>query len=301
MALRRRTVSVGVCASALENAQSELLAALLAAQVARACAVFRADEVVVVDDVAPAGAAGFSRAAAFFARVLQYMETPQYLRRALVAHSPDLKHAGLLPPLNAPHQPLASEWTPHREGVVTEVRGAQSVVDVGLQRPALVPEPLRAGARVTLKMGKRQGHADGPFEGSLSSPDVPREREGEYWGYVVRLARGVEDMLGNCPFQGGYDYVIGTSERGEVRKAGDPWLPDFTHLLVAFGGPEGLERVHNQSQALRTKRPEDIYSAYINTCPAQGSRTIRTEEAITISLGRLSDNIDRVRRSGDGQ
>ena len=43
MALRRRTVSVGVCASALENAQSELLAALLAAQVARACAVFRAD------------------------------------------------------------------------------------------------------------------------------------------------------------------------------------------------------------------------------------------------------------------
>ena len=60
MAVRRRTVSVGVCASALENAQSELLAALLAAQVARACAVFRADEVVVVDDVAPAGAAGFN-------------------------------------------------------------------------------------------------------------------------------------------------------------------------------------------------------------------------------------------------
>jgi predicted SPOUT superfamily RNA methylase MTH1 len=39
----------------------------------------------------------------FFARVMQYLETPQYLRKALFPIHPDLKLAGLLNPLDAPH------------------------------------------------------------------------------------------------------------------------------------------------------------------------------------------------------
>jgi len=55
---------------------------------------------------------------ALFARILQYLDTPQYLRRLLVPMRPDLRDAGLLPPLDAPHQPRSHEWTPFRDGAV---------------------------------------------------------------------------------------------------------------------------------------------------------------------------------------
>ena len=84
---------------------------------------------------------------------------------------PDLRLAGALPPLDAPHHARADEWTRWREGVViaSDVgQGGGSVVDVGLDLPAIVDLPLRAGARVTLAMGASRPDklapppADGP-------------------------------------------------------------------------------------------------------------------------------------------
>jgi predicted SPOUT superfamily RNA methylase MTH1 len=78
---------------------------------------------------------GLGSGAAFLARVLQYMETPQYLRRALIPMHPDLRSAGRLPPLDAPHHLRASEWGRYREGVVLRSEeGAGSLVDVGLDK-----------------------------------------------------------------------------------------------------------------------------------------------------------------------
>ena len=57
----------------------------MAGQIARAACIFKVDEVVVFDDVpssqAPQMAATISSGAAFLARMLQYLETPQYLRK----------------------------------------------------------------------------------------------------------------------------------------------------------------------------------------------------------------------------
>ena len=302
------TVAVAVCASAVDNAQSAELAAVLGAQLARACALFRVDEVVVVDDCrSPGAAAGsISRAAAFLARVLQYMETPQYLRRALIPRHPDLRHAGLLPPLNAPHQPLATEWTRYREGVALEGGGGGgSLVDVGLDRPAAVPEALRPGVRLTVDMGwqnrlKRKRAGEGlpkHYPASLSNPHAPREVLGEYWGFTVRLAETLENALRDGAHE--YDFKLGTSERGEKYR---DWaapapvgLPRFQHLLVAFGGPEGLERAVEQDPNTSGRSLEDIFDACANTCPRQGCRTIRTEEALLLSLAHLAPAIDAIR------
>ena len=66
----------------MANAQNQELATLLAGQVARAAAVFNVDEVVVLDDGEGGGGPGrLSAAAALLARVLQFMETPQYLKK----------------------------------------------------------------------------------------------------------------------------------------------------------------------------------------------------------------------------
>ncbi len=74
-------MSVAVGASCIENAQNLELGTLLAGQIARACAIFNVDEVIVLDDGPSGGPDTVSAAAALLARVLQFMETPQYLRK----------------------------------------------------------------------------------------------------------------------------------------------------------------------------------------------------------------------------
>jgi predicted SPOUT superfamily RNA methylase MTH1 len=46
----------------------------------------------------------------------------------------DLRYAGMLPPLDAPHHLRASEWGPYREGVVRRSDTQNgSCIDVGLE------------------------------------------------------------------------------------------------------------------------------------------------------------------------
>ena len=168
---------------------------------------------------------------------------------------PDLRLAGALPPLDAPHHARADEWTRWREGVVvaSEVGGvggggggqAGSVVDVGLDLPALVALPLRVGARVTLEMGASRPDKPAPapsamalasaaprggLPATLARPGAPRDEGGLYWGYTVRLARSLAEVVAGGPHGGGngggrgggsggggYDLTIGTSERGVER------------------------------------------------------------------------------------
>jgi len=67
----------------------------LAGQIARAATVFRIDEVVVFDSTPAAenGGAGDGEesGARFLVRILEYLETPQYLRRRLFPMHKNLK------------------------------------------------------------------------------------------------------------------------------------------------------------------------------------------------------------------
>eukprot|EP00879_Flechtneria_rotunda_P019240 GHRR01020204.1.p1 GENE.GHRR01020204.1~~GHRR01020204.1.p1 ORF type:complete len:120 (+),score=32.07 GHRR01020204.1:189-548(+) len=114
-----------------------------------------------------------------------------------------------------------------------------------------------------------------------------------YWGYTVRLAKGLHGLVHDCPYKGGYDLKLGTSEHGQVVQPGSLLLPRFKHLLVAFGGPDGLEDCLQHDRKLQGKLPVDVFDLYLNTCPGQGSRTIRTEEAILISLSFLQTAVTR--------
>lgn len=63
-------------------------------QVARTAAIFNVDELVIIDDTPQRKDGTVSAGAAFLARVAQYLETPQYLRKALIPMHPDLRLAG---------------------------------------------------------------------------------------------------------------------------------------------------------------------------------------------------------------
>lgn len=90
--------------------------------------------------------------------------------------------------------------------------------------------------------------------------------------------------------QGGYDLTIGTSERGHVSVDDDGFsVPPFRHLLIVFGGVAGLEACVDADKTLKLpgKRTHELFDMWLNICPDQGSRTIRTEEAVLIGLARL--------------
>ena len=46
---------------------------------------------------------------------------------------------------------------------------------------------------------------------------------------------------------------------------------------MVFGGLQGLEASLDGDQNLEVTDPSVLFDIYLNTCPGQGSRTIRTE------------------------
>ena len=135
---RKYTVSMCVPDSILYNAQTQELRAYLVSQISRAAAIFCIDEIVVYKDAqASKNAHTKHEALGFFTRNLEYVETPQYLRKALFPMHPDLRYSGLLNPLDTPHHLRSDEISEYREGVVVErpsKNGQGSWVNVGLKR-----------------------------------------------------------------------------------------------------------------------------------------------------------------------
>merc|ERR1719431_1005017 len=86
---------------------------------------------------------------------------------------------------------------------------------------------------------------------------------------------------------GAYDLIIGTSERG--KELASTTFSKFSRALVVFGGLAGIEEAIKDEAAdlPPSVKPQDLFHHYVNVCPAQTSRTIRTEEAALITFAQL--------------
>ncbi|XP_038637717.1 putative methyltransferase C9orf114 homolog [Scyliorhinus canicula] len=299
---RLYTVSVALPGSVLDNAQSPELRTYLAGQIARACTVFSVDEIVVFDEQGEdvksvngefRGIGKKGQASVQLARILQYLECPQYLRKSFFPKHQDLQFAGLLNPLDSPHHMRVNEVSEYREGVVVKRPSKPnkgSFVDCGMRKGVQIDRNLQAGLRVTVQMQKNENSESKVLKGTVVAPHSPRTESGLYWGYTMRLASCLSAVFTECPFSDGYDLSIGTSERGS--NVDSVTLPPFKHLLVVFGGLQGLEASVDIDQSLTVTDPSTLFHHYLNTCPGQGSRTIRTEEALLITLSILRPKID---------
>ncbi|KAG9302914.1 hypothetical protein G9A89_022331 [Geosiphon pyriformis] len=316
---RKYTVSVALPGSIIDNAQSNELKTYLAGQLARSFAIFNVDEVVIFNEarwkdnaVASGGANKEGKRGedkhissdpnVFLARILQYLETPQYLRKALFPMHKDLQYAGLLNPLDCSHHFRQEEKTPYREGVVISKvpkGGKGSLVDAGLNKNVIIDRSLKPGIRVTLQIDNfdtiNEGKLSNYIQAKVISPKTPREQCGLYWGYQIRLANSISKVFTECPYTDGYDVSIGTSERGQPIDLVIEEIPEFRHLLIVFGGLGGLELAIDADEDLKCGGDEAdaLFDLWVNTCPHQGSRTIRTEEAILISMSSLQSAIKK--------
>lgn len=245
--------------------------------------------------------------------LLSYLETPPFLRKHLFPMHADLRLAGSLPSLDMPHHLRSNEWCRYREGVTVEKLTERhekkkkqrkddahseetSFVDVGLSQKISVPADIPPNTRVTVRLPEDPGTVkpgQGPIAVLAVAPSEPREEAGYYWGYTVRAASSLSSVITECPYPGGYDLTFGTSERGSpVSDLSKPTsksngIPEFNHLLIAFGGVAGLEAAVEADDGLQkmgVKEPKELFDYWVSLCPGQGSRTIRTEEAVWLGL-----------------
>jgi len=249
--------------------------------VGRALAMFRVDKVIVYPDVS---AQTQVRDIELVVTILSYLETPQYLRKNLFKIRPELSYSGILPPLRTPHHPLRNrekdlEIGEFREGVVVSRKKDAILVDIGVERSALisnesVPEKTRVTVKITEK-GKQ-------LKAQLAKPEDIKI----YWGYKVTVSN---KPLGRTLKDRQFDLVIATSRFGEpfmnvVDKLRLKWNGS-KNVLVAFGAPaKGLHEIVKQENL----NLADLVDFIVNMVPNQATETVRTEEALYATLAALN-------------
>jgi len=264
----RTLLSLLVPASLTEESPDLRIKTYKVGQVARAASIFRVDEIIVYktpdrDD------------SKFISTVLRYAETPQYLRKEIYPMQDALRHIGVIPPLKTPSHTV-TENEEYREGIVTKVGSdGNAWVDVGSDSPALLRDAksVHTGQRVTVRIYSRR-----PLTVELvKRSDVPH-----YWGYDVRIANTLHDALETDGLR------IATSRMGEqltCEGLSEIQSKVRDKVSIAFGSPsKGLEQLlHDEGHKL-----EDHSDCVVNAIPHQATATVRTEEAIYVTLGLLN-------------
>lgn len=266
----RTLVSLLIPSSYTEESPDPRIKTYKVGQIARAAAIFRIDEIVIYRAKGPDDTR-------FISTVLRYAETPQYLRKALFPVQDALRFAGVIPPLRIPSHTVSHE-SEYREGIVTSVGSDRSVrVDVGIDSPVSLESPgkaLKKGERISVRICSRNKAM------LVNKKDIPL-----YWGYEVRTAKSLHDALMEID-----GLRIATSVKGQIldqkllSEIGEN-ARQRDKVSVAFGSPsKGVDAILlDEGHKL-----EDHSSYVVNAIPNQGASTVRTEEAVFITLGLLN-------------
>lgn len=249
--------------------------------IGRAAAIFRVNEVIIFPDDP---AVNQDRDLNLISTVLSYMETPQYLRKYLFKVKPELRYAGILPPLRTLHHPVAKKLRElkvgeFRDGVTVSRVKEGVLVDIGVERAFLMDnKEIKLNKRVTVRI---TALSPTPEATMVNSKEVPA-----YWGFQVTPS----DMpFGQLVKQRGYDLVIATSRLGtpfaNAKEAILTRWKNAYQVLVAFGAPtRGLYEIAKLENVVL----DQIVNFVVNVIPLQGTETVRTEEAVYAALAVLN-------------
>lgn len=274
-ASRRKTeLSIAVPASLVSDIPHLREKTQIVGLVGRAAAIFRVSNIIVYKDPEAR-----EEEASFIRLILNYMDTPQYLRKRLFPLKPELRYAGILHPLRTPHHPTRNKVEDlkigeFREGVVLSVEEDEAEVDIGVGKILLAEgrSPSR-GSRVGVKVVETKPELTGR---------IVRQAEIEgYWGYRVQVSPSLEKTI----LDNRFNLSIATSRWGKplmevVDSIRERWVVE-RKILIGFGSSRmGLADMMRR-EALTL---DDCFDFVVNTIPDQGCETIRTEEAIYSTL-----------------
>jgi hypothetical protein len=263
LALLGKKLAVAIPDTLLEERDSLRDKTVKLGTVARACCIYGVDIIQVFKDEKKRGEPALIR------RVLEYLETPQYLRRRLYSLDDSLRYAGLLPPLRIPsHKPKV----PLEKLTVGETRegvtNPDGTVDIGLERNPRLQERTGSDRRVTVRITSKA---------PLTAELVGREEAHEYWGYVVETP-AIGEVLSDPRFT----LKVATSRYGntlqsQIFRLRESILKAGSVKLV-FGSPSrGLFDIVGQELSQRVDFVVNIFAE-------QHVETVRTEEALSAAL-----------------
>jgi methyltransferase len=267
LALLGRKLAVSLPDTVLEEKESPRDKTAKLGLIARACSIYGVDLIEVFKDPGGKGEIDTIR------KILEYLETPQYLRRRLYPLDEALRYAGLLPPLRIPshREKVPVDMVPRgqvREGVAN----SGGTVDLGLDVPFVLRGEAKEGRRVTTRIV------------SVSPPVaevISREVVKEYWGYKVEMT-SVDQVLSDGRFR----LKIATS------RFGAPIIGEKSRLEAAVQAAESFKLIFGSpSKGLYDLLGKDLnrrVDFVVNLFPEQKVETVRTEEAILVGLGLIS-------------
>ena len=275
--MRRKRVSIAIPASVVSDTPHLREKTSKIGVIGRAAAIFGVEEIIIYKDELKTGQKAEMD---LIATLLSYMETPQYLRKRFFRLRPKLRYAGILPPLRTPHHPLDKKTTDlklgaYREGVTIAKTREGTLVDIGVEKPALIPEAqFPVGKRVTVKITD----IDKRVMASLAN----RQEIPCYWGYKVTFwENSFEKLMKETRFA----LKIATSKYGAPfkdieGKIAEKWN-EAEAILMLFGAPtKGLYEIAKNERL----NLDEIVDFVVNTIPEQMTETVRTEEALMASL-----------------
>lgn len=278
---KKTEVSIAIPASIISDIPHLREKTARIGMIGRAAVIFRISEVIIFPDDPKTNQ---NKDMNLIGTILSYMETPQYLRKWLFKMKPELRYAGILPPLRTLHHPLAKKLRDlkvgdFREGVTTSRVKEGVLVDVGVEKPLLVRnKEIKLNKRFTVRITAVTPKAEAM---TVNRKEVPT-----YWGFTVTPS---SVPFGQLIKDRGFDLVIATSHLGApFVNVKDPILNRWKNayqVLIAFGAPtKGLYEIAK----LENMVLDEIANFVVNMIPSQGTETVRTEEAIYASLAILN-------------
>lgn len=257
---------------------------LLLGDISRYCAIYKVDEINIYDIPDSWKEKGYELT--LIEDVLNYQVTPQYLRKYRFERRRTLQAVGLLHPLNTPNHPvekerleklLATGGIMHRQGVVVKRSGKILRVDIGLPDEIEVPGKIihNEGDIINIMVMLKEGHIEAIPEEKSTIPF--------YWGYEVNILSntlpGVLDTIRNT------DITIATSRHGvnfrRFLEEKARFSEDIRRSMSIFFGTraEGLAQLFPSIDTFHAS-----FDHVVNCFDAPGTKTIRLEEAIPVSL-----------------
>lgn len=240
-------------------------------QIARAIAVFKVDSVVIYRT---ASEGKTRRDLNLLEKLLRYMDTPQYLRRAAFPMAPSLKYAGILPPLRTLSHPLSQSVKSISDGDYRwGIQAGTGKVDVGLSDLIDYDEPISNRDPTLFKLRM--------VEGEIQLRIVERSSIDSYFGFEVQtvdnLATFLDASLSKTRIALSRIGVPFSSIEPEIKSV----VSNTRDVVTIFGGPHrGIrELVPDQKDILK-----GIIDYWVNTIDDQGTETVRVEEAVWASL-----------------
>jgi len=276
---RHRNLSIAIPSSIISIQHHLREKTFVAGIIARAAAIFRTDIVALYKDPNSK-----EEDLKILKSVLRYMKEPPYLRKQIIPLTKELRYAGILPPLATPNHPLISD-----ELTIGSIREALIITkndklyaNIGLDELCKLTCNKRGGKTyvVVTKL-------EPLICKCIDETSIPN-----YMCYKIETYNSLTQVINK--YKSRKWHIIISTKKGEVMpKIKDELIKRIKKspgIIIIFGSPKYDP---DEILALEGSKPEEVLGdcLKLNSAPLQGVRSIRTYEALFITLSLINSTL----------